>query len=293
MESTEVNKRLRAIYNEVKQIRCNLGNTASSEADTLLLCDPVSGNLVISVVTYSVTNVPTVTYYNPNGTPYVGPTPVNCAGGQLESDPQEICVSGTTSLLQWVVKSNGQPNGSVYYTDLSGAVVAAPGAGTFVFGSCSNTTSLIDSLCLCDDNGGVITSFRRFYEYNPNTDTVVFTGDWLTDLSAPYTPTGTVSDCGDIGAPPQIVQRRIELSGITTWSRPLTVQSMTIKVRRVGSILTPPTITDNAGNITPLYIGDVETWSVLDTDTIVLQGTFTITLNNIGDAISVIYTELL
>ncbi|MBK7806816.1 MAG: hypothetical protein IPJ51_11005 [Saprospiraceae bacterium] len=151
MESQEVNKRLRAIYNEVKQIRCNLGNSPSSEADTLLLCDPVSGNLVIAVVTYSVTNVPTATYFNPNGTPYVGPTPVNCAGGQLESDPQEICVNGNTSLIQWVVKDNGQPTGAVYYTDLSGTVVGAPGAGTFTFGACPTVCLPTISDAFADD----------------------------------------------------------------------------------------------------------------------------------------------
>lgn len=295
MESQEVNKRLRAIYNEVKQIRCNLGNSPSSEADTLLLCDPVSGNLVIAVVTYSATNVPTATYFNPNGTPYVGPTPVNCAGGQLESDPQEICVNGNTSLIQWVVKDNGQPTGAVYYTDLSGTVVAAPGAGTFVFGSCSNTTAEIYQRCQCDDingDGSVVIRYIEFYQYDPATNTITVLGTFSSDLSTPYVPINPV-DCGTLGTEPQIVQRRIELSGVTAWNRPLTVQSMTIKVRRVGSILTPPTITDNAGNITPLYIGDVETWSVLDTAATVLQGTFTITLNNVGDTISVIYTEMI
>lgn len=292
MESQEVNKRLRAIYNEVKQIRCNLGNSPSSEADTLLLCDPVSGNLVIAVVTYSVTNVPTATYFNPNGTPYVGPTPVNCAGGQLESDPQEICVNGNTSLIQWVVKDNGQPTGAVYYTDLSGTVVAAPGAGTFIFGSCSNTTAEIYQRCLCDVTLAGVVQFIRFYTYDPISNSITNTGDWLPDLTAPYTVTGTVTDCSDVGAPTQLVQRRVLIQGASVWNRPNNVQSLTYKVRRLGNILTPPTITDNTGNVTPLFIGDVETYSTVGDSNVLLGGTFTITTTDALDDIIIIYTEL-
>lgn len=228
---------------------------------------------------------------------------LNClvqnAGGNnpLESDAQLICVAGNppTQLLQWVVKLNGIPNGTVIYTDLSGNTVAAPGAGTFTFGECSTSAAQVFKRCLCDDvngDGSLIVNYVQFYQYDPGSNSITVTGNWNEDLTALYVPVNA-TDCNAIGAPQQIVQRRQDLTGVTAWVRPINVQSLTIKVRRVGDVLNPPTITDNNGTTTPLFIGDVETWSVLDTEALLLQGAFTITLNNVNDHITIIYTELL
>lgn len=228
---------------------------------------------------------------------------LNClvrnAGGNnpsLESDAQLICVAGNppTQLVQWVVKLDGVPNGTVVYTDLSGTQVAAPGAGTFTFGACATSAAQVFQRCLCDDvngDGSLIRHYVEFYQYDPGTNAITVTGLWNEDLTLPYVPVNPV-DCATIGTPASVIQRRIDLQGITVWNRGLTIQSFTIKVRRVGSVLNPPTITDNAGVITPLFIGDVETYSVLDTDALVLGGNYTITLNNVDDYISIIYTEI-
>lgn len=85
---------------------------------------------------------------------------LNClvrnAGGNnpsLESDAQLICVAGNppTQLVQWVVKLDGVPNGTVVYTDLSGTQVAAPGAGTFTFGACPTVCLPTISDAFADD----------------------------------------------------------------------------------------------------------------------------------------------
>ena len=147
---TYVNRLLEDIRENTRLAACGSATT-TPEFDVFTLCNPVDGSVVVASVTYSITGVPTTTYYLPTGALYVGPTPVNCAGGQLESDPQEICVNGNTSLIQWVVKDNGQPTGAVYYTDLSGTVVGAPGAGTFTFGACPTVCLPTISDAFADD----------------------------------------------------------------------------------------------------------------------------------------------
>lgn len=286
--NNEVNQLLRQINQGIIQLNC--GNaTPTTEFDHVLLCDPVSGSLVIAVTSYSGTGAPTTTYYNQDGTPYIGGTPVRCADNLLESDPIEGCAGGIT-YFQWVVKDSGQPTGQVYYTDVSGALVAAPPG--FTFGRCT-LEPVVDQLCLCDDNAGVITEFIRFYSYDPNTNAITFTGDWLPDLSATYTPTGTVGLCSQTGTPLQLVQRRIHLTGIQVWNRPATVVSMTIFVRRVGDVTNPPSITDNAANTTPLFIGDNISYGIPNDSSTVLQGSFAVNMAHVNDVITIHYLELI
>lgn len=286
--NNEVNQLLRSINENIFQLRCASNTTPTTEFDHVLLCDPVSGNLVIAVTTYSGTGAPTTTYYNQDGTPYVGGTPIRCADSFLESDIVEGCAAGIT-YMQHVVKNNGQPTGQVYYTDTTGALVPTPIG--FTIGRC-NLDPISDSICLCDDNAGVFTEFVRFYTYDPNANTVTFTGDWLPDLSAPYTPTGTVGLCSQMGTPLQLVQRRVHLTGIQTWVRPASVVSMTVFVRRIGDVTNPASVTDNAGGITPLFIQDNITYGVPNDNATVLQGTFSINMMHVDDVITIQYLEL-
>lgn len=113
--------------------------TPATDYETLYLCDP-AGNIVI--VTFQ-NGLPTA-YTNLNGTPYAGaPTTLSYCNKTLTSEAEEICVGGTTTLLQYVLQNNGQPTGTVYYTDISGAIVPAPAAGTFTFGSCPVSGSIL------------------------------------------------------------------------------------------------------------------------------------------------------
>ena len=275
-----------------KVVSCGQGTTVT-EFDHTLLCAP--GNvIVISVVSYSATGVPTISYYNLDGTPYVGPQPTRCSD-TLESDAQLICVSGTSELLQWIVKDNGQPTGVVYYTDLTGAIVPAPGAGTFTFGPCSQTNDQVFQRCLCDNINGdlsVIVNYIEFYTYDPTTNTITVTGTWTEDLTAPYVPINPI-DCNAIGAPTSLVQRKVDLTGIQVWNRPTTVTSLTIRVRRIGDITNPPTTIDNNAVVTSLFIGDTESYGIINPSHTILQGTFSVNLNHANDFITIHYLELI
>jgi len=273
-----------------KVVSCGQGTTVT-EFDHTLLCAP--GNvIVISVVSYSATGVPTISYYNLDGTPYVGPQPTRCSD-TLESDAQLICAANI-QYLQHIVKADGAPNGQVYYTDITGALVPDP--SPFTYGSCDNSSLIADKICLCDNNGGILTQFLRFFTYDPNTNIIVFTGDWLPDLSAQYTPTGIVGLCDNFGTAVQAIQRLTQINGIGSFIRPANnIQSITVIVRRVDSILTPPTITDGVGNIVNLFVGDSLSWSAMGSKTAEpdwLTGTFTVTTNNPGDVITILYVEL-
>lgn len=274
-----------------KVVSCGQGTT-NTEFDHTLLCG--AGNvIVISVVAYSAAGVPTISYYNLDGTPYVGPQPTRCSD-TLESDAQIICVSGNTELLQWIVKDNGQPTGTVYYTDLSGTIVAAPAPGTFSFGSCSLDQQIFQR-CLCDDVNGdqsLIVNYIEFYTYDPSTNSITVTGYWDQDLLNPYVPVNPIN-CSTIGTATQLVQRRVHLTGAQVWNRPNTVVSMTIFVRRIGDVTNPATITDNAAVITPLFIGDNITYGIINDNNTLLQGTFSITMMDVDDIITINYLELI
>ena len=144
-------KDLRNLGHEIISAIANCNSaTPVTEFDHSLLCDPTTSAIVIATVSYSPTGVPTTTFYNLDGTPYVGLPPIRCSGVVLESDPIEGCASNVT-YFQWVVKDNGQPTGTVYYTDLSGTVVGAPGAGTFTFGACPTVCLPTISDAFADD----------------------------------------------------------------------------------------------------------------------------------------------
>lgn len=279
-------KHLKDLEHSLRAAICANGGS-NTDFDHTLLCDP-AGNIVIASVSYSSSGVPTTTFYNLNGTLYVGPTPVRCSD-TLESDPIEGCASGVT-YFQWVVKNNGQPTGTVYYTDTTGVLVPAPIG--FTIGACT-ASPITDHICLCDDNAGILTPFKRFYTYDPNTDIITFTGDWLSDLSAQYTPTGIVGDCATLGTPLNLVPRRTHLTGIQVWSMPASVTSFTVRVRRVGDILNPPTVTDNNAVVTPLYVGDTESYGLPSGNHTILQGTYTISMTDVNDIITIHYLELI
>ena len=282
---------LKEIRDNTFKVACGAGTT-TTEFDVFTLCNPLDGSIVIASVSYSITGVPTTAYYLPTGAPYVGATPVNCSGSSLESDAREGCAANI-SMTQWVVKQNGNPTGTIYYTDVNGAVIPAPAPGTFSFGPC-NPAKQIFQRCLCDDvngDGSLIINYVQFYTYDPATNAIAVTGNWLADLSATYTPINPI-DCDSIGTDVKVVVRRFDLIGSSTWTMPVDVQSFTIRVRRIGDILNPPTITDNNGTATPLFLGDVETYSILTEDSTVLQGTFSVTNNNAGDYITINYTQI-
>lgn len=162
---------------------------------------------------------------------------------------------------------------------------------------CTGSNKKVIQDCRCDDvngDGSNIVKYVQFSTYDPATNTIVVTGTWNEALTAPYVPVNPV-DCSSIGTQPLIVQQREHIVGANIWTRPANlIESVTIKVRYIGDILNPPTITDAAGRVTPLFVGDVETYSVLGggaTSVQWLTGQYIVT-QNAGDVITILYTEL-
>lgn len=101
-----------------------------NEFDHTILCDPASLSKVVAVVNYNSSGIPATVFYNIDSTPFVGDTnSLEHCEINVESDPVDWCVDGF-NFTQWIVKSNGAPDGTVYWTDELGQMVAAPSGGT-------------------------------------------------------------------------------------------------------------------------------------------------------------------
>ena len=156
----------------------------------------------------------------------------------------------------------------------------------------SNASNLVEkSLCLIDDtlsDGSVLVQFNRIVLIDPITGLIVSSRNYTKDYSAVYTILGTVSLCEDTGTQATLIPRRRYITA-GTFTLPTTAQSISIQVKAVGNVITPPTINDGFAT-TPLFAGDSETWSAQDGSNIILGGTLTLSANA-GDQIVVAWTE--
>ena len=104
--------------------------------DQSILCAPDGTKVAVQTVWDHETNTNVTSYWDlVLGAVWVGDpaTLTACPDVDTESDPQEMCDAGV-SFIRWVVKSNGQPTGIFYDTDLNGAAYVPVGAVTF--GAC-------------------------------------------------------------------------------------------------------------------------------------------------------------
>lgn len=181
-----------------------------------------------------------------------------------------------------------------------------------------NFAQIVPLLRQCDAAGGqggsTIISTRRFVDTdtsNPNaahatyvellrsdiaSDGTVSTSSlgYFTDssLTTPYTPQFTQVAVPDYDSQALgVSQHRVHLTGPVLWGRPAgAVQSLTIKVREVGDTAQPPAISDASGNATPMFEGDIESWSAIGGGQ-VLTDQFSLALGT-NDVVTVIYTVL-
>lgn len=134
-----------------KVVLCN-----PADIEKEIFCDPATGNKVAIVTDFSAgASAPVTTYWDLIlGAAWTGDpkTLEQCPDTDLESDPRPVCVDGTTSLTQWVVKSDGEPTGTVYYTDAAGAIVPTP-TGTITLGECVTCVPTISSVFANDLTG--------------------------------------------------------------------------------------------------------------------------------------------
>lgn len=238
-------------------------NVTVTDNDPLILCEPVTGNRVIVFVNNS-TGVPVTSLFNLDGTVYAGGVAINdlvaCGDAGLESDGQPYCANGVP-FTQWVVKDNGTPTGAVFWTDLAGAVVAAP-AGA-VPGVCGAAFEDIFEDCLCDvdGTGAIIAMFSRLYRRSIAADgtfSSALLGDF-TDASGStsYAVAGTAVECSTVGDAAVTDQERIIVQNGQTWSPNATMRSYTIRVSANSGNGTI-TFTDSNGVVTPFAANEVQ-----------------------------------
>lgn len=166
------------------------------------------------------------------------------------------------------------------------------------FSTPDNNCQPVQIVVLCDQyppsgaGDGALVPFLRRYIVDCSSGAIVGFVD--TDFDGnPYVVVGTVQNC-DSGNCPDCTfdafrQHREELVGVGAWLRPAGASSVTVKCRAVGNALTPPTITDANGVVTALFVGDEETWA--SPDGTPLSDGFTVTGNDAGDIITIIWLE--
>lgn len=103
-----------------------------------ILCEEITEHRIVVITDFTDPALPVTTYWNLNtGSAWAGDVSTlhTCPDTDLESDPREVCVDGTT-YTQWVVKSDGEPTGTVYYTDINGALVTLEEGAVITLGAC-------------------------------------------------------------------------------------------------------------------------------------------------------------
>lgn len=291
------NSALKPLFDKLEQIRCALAAApATTDEEHFYLCDPTG---VRVRVTYVAGNPAPTSMTYLDGSPYLGGinTLIECNISDTDPVCFDVCINGV-NYRQCVLTVGGIPTGlpgDVYYLDINGVLVPAP-VGTIVPGQCNANTQVFER-CRCDDvngDGSLIVNYIEFYTVNPTTGVPTILSTYTDPPWTPYVPINPV-DCASIGTTVSLVQRRVELSGIFVWNRPVNIQSLTIKVRRTNNTVFP-TITDNGGGVTNLYLGDVETYSHLGDQSTVpqwLTGNFIVSSASPDTLITISYTEIL
>jgi hypothetical protein len=115
-----------------------------SDADFELACgkDPATGHQVQTA--YKIVNGEFVLikrWDTTTGAEWTGdPTTLeDCGGTKLESDGRDVCVNGE-NLTQWIVKKDGIPTGTVYYTSVTGQLVDVAPDAEVTIGVCQIAT---------------------------------------------------------------------------------------------------------------------------------------------------------
>lgn len=132
--------------------------------------------------------------FNLNGTVNTTAT-VQACSSSVESDSTPICILGVPALM-WVVKQDGVPTGTVYYTDKAGAVIPAPALTDYVLGDCSVACDPQVWSGTADNIAGIIPA-TSFLIYKPECCSVTLTTSVGT-ITIPPGPTAyssSVFDC--------------------------------------------------------------------------------------------------
>lgn len=155
-----------------------------------------------------------------------------------------------------------------------------------------DTEIIVRQLCDLGSGGGVPGSQVSFLRVEiRNADgTLSSSFDVEPDGVTPYAVIGPVDfecDCLEC-EPDSISARREHFSGVFSWVLPVNVVRFTVKVRALdaaGSV----TVTDNAATITPMFVGDEESWGNGEN---ILAQPFTVDGAGAGDLVTIFYEVL-
>jgi hypothetical protein len=140
---------------------------------------------------------------------------------------------------------------------------------------------------LCD-TGNSNTNFIRTEVLDAGGN-VIATVDTEVDGVTPYVVVGPVDfECCQGCEADAYRQHREELVGAGVWARPAGASAVTVKCRALDAAGSA-TITDASAVVTPLFIGDEETWA--SPDGTPLSGAFTVTTTGAGDYITIFWLE--
>jgi len=176
-------------------------------------------------------------------------------------------------------------------TLLNGITAYVPvGAVTVCDSDALDTEVVVRELCdLGSGLPGFQSSFLRV-EVRNSDGTLASSFDVEPDGVTPYVVVGPVDfDCDGLECIPQTVSaRREHFVGIFSWALPANVGRFTVKVRALdaaGSV----TVDDNIGNVTPMFVGDEESWG---NGSDPLAQPFTVAGAGAGDLVTIFYEVL-
>jgi len=223
-------------------------------------------------------------------TPYAPVGSVNdCSSATPAIRSEILCDAGNASfefIRTQVLNDSGAPV-STLDTELDGTtpyVVVGP------IENCGVSGGSVRTRTVCDTGAVPVVNFLRT-ELLDSGGNVIATVDTTGDGTTPYVAVGPIDfECCQDCVPDAYRQRRDQLAGVAAWVRPAGAYLVTVKCRAVGDALNPPTITDAAANVTPLFVGDEETW--VTTDATPLTGAFTVTNNDAGDLVTIVWVEV-
>lgn len=250
-------------------ITCASTVAAAQTSDPEILCAPSDGRPVIAFIS---TIGGATTFFEVNGTtPYVGATPIRCAGAITDIEQVTSCrqitiagiygaIGDTVTEIRWFDTSTITPTqiAQVFINQNSQTVVA--GITSANSQPCVEENKTIEIVCLCDDtlgDGSVIVQFKRIKSIS-STGVVTTLADYDEDLVTPYTPLGTVVCCSELGTLAQVTQEREVLNGAGFWAVPGNAVSYSIKVLLDAG---NPTFTSSSGSVTRLFAGETSVFN--------------------------------
>ena len=156
-----------------------------------LLCDPVSGEHVITVLAFDPANGTFVTsYYNQDGTSYTGGVPIRCQEDYEYTAPFIFCLNGTSTISRTDVYQSDTYITSIWQ-DALGNVIPAPSINNIISGTCEKNDYEILLLC---DSGNNDKKFIRVIHFDFSA-TPSGVSDFELDGLTPYTTIGEACVC--------------------------------------------------------------------------------------------------